>query len=95
MDKNNDKSLVKLTQIEEGFSVIRFQNDTASILRETREMSSSYIQFHFCTKGRGDFLFNDGNYSFPVEEENNMVKKPKSISLSDFYSMGSEQFVMC
>jgi len=36
-------------------------------------MSSNYIQFHFCTKGHGDFLFNEGNYSFPVEEENNIL----------------------
>ncbi len=73
MDKNNDKSLAKLTEIEEGFFVMRFQNDSAAVIRETREMSSSFIQFHFCTKGRGDFLFNDGNYSFPVEEENNIL----------------------
>ena len=61
MDKNNDKSLAKLTQIEEGFFVMRFQNDSAAVIRETREMSISFIQFHFCKQGRGDCVFYDGN----------------------------------
>ena len=52
---------------------MRFQNDSAEVVRETQDMSSNYIQFHFCTKGHGDFLFNEGNYSFPVEEENNIL----------------------
>ena len=59
--------------IEKSFYVMRFQNDSAEIVRETRDMSSNCIQFHFCTKGHGDFLFNEGNYSFPVEEENNIL----------------------
>ena len=73
MHKNNDKSLVLKTEIEEGFYVMRFENDSAEVVRETQYMSSNYIQFHFCTKGHGDFLFNEGNYSFPVEEENNIL----------------------
>ena len=73
MYKNNDKSLALKTEIEEGFYVMRFQNDSAEFMRETREMSSDHIQFHFCTKGHGDFLFNEGNYSFPVDEENNIL----------------------
>ena len=73
MHKNNDKSLALKTEIEEGFYVMRFQNDSAEFMRETREMSSDHIQFHFCTKGHGDFLFNEGNYSFPVDEENNIL----------------------
>ncbi|MGB1448734.1 MAG: helix-turn-helix transcriptional regulator [Flavobacteriaceae bacterium] len=73
MHKNNDKSLAMLTTIEEGFYVLRFQNDSTKELRETREMSSSFLQFHFCTKGHADFIFNQGNYTFPVEEENNIL----------------------
>lgn len=73
MHKNNDKSSALKTEIEEGFYVMRFQNDSAGFVRETRNMSRNCIQFHFCTKGHGDFLFNEGNYSFPVEEENNIL----------------------
>jgi len=73
MHKNNDKSLVEVTIIEEGFFVLRFQNDSGESIRESREINSSFIQFHFCMKGRGDFIFNEGNYVFPVEEENNIL----------------------
>jgi hypothetical protein len=48
MQKNNDKSLARITQIEEGFLVLRFQNDTAAEVRESYELSSDFIQFHFC-----------------------------------------------
>ena len=73
MHKNNDKSLAISTEIEEGFFVLRFQNDSDSIIRETREVNSSFIQFHFCMKGHGDFIFNEGNYVFPVEESTNVL----------------------
>ena len=73
MHKNNDKSLAEVTIIEEGFFVLRFQNDSGESIRESREINSSFIQFHFCMKGRGDFIFNEGNYVFPVEEENNIL----------------------
>lgn len=73
MHKNNDKSLAKLTLIEEGFFVLRFQNDTEKTIRELREINSRFIQFHFCMKGHADFIFNEGNYVFPVEEEHNIL----------------------
>jgi len=73
MQKNNDKSLARTTQIEEGFFVLRFQNETTSEVRETYKVSSDFIQFHFCMKGQGNFVFNEGNYVFPVEEENNVL----------------------
>tara|TARA_B100000768_G_scaffold70589_1_gene67761 strand:+ start:379 stop:1230 length:852 start_codon:yes stop_codon:yes gene_type:complete len=59
--------------IEEGFYVLRFQNDTNEVTREVREINSSFIQFHFCLKGQGDFLFNTGNYVFNVKEEHSIL----------------------
>ena len=53
--------------------MLRFQNETAGVLNEQKAVSSNFIQFHFCMKGRGDFLFNNGNYKFPVEEEHNIL----------------------
>ena len=50
MHKNNDKSSVLKTEIEKSFYVMRFQNDSAGVVRETRDMSSNCIQFHFCIK---------------------------------------------
>ena len=73
MSENNDKSSNAKTPIEEGFYVLRFQNDTNEITREVREINSNFIQFHFCIKGHGDFLFNSGNYVFNVQEEHSIL----------------------
>ena len=72
-EKNNDKSSMQLTQLEEGFFVLRFRNNSADVIREKKEISSRFIQFHYCMKGRGNFIFNNGNYVFPVEEEHNIL----------------------
>ena len=73
MLKNNDESNASRMTIEEGFYVLRFQNDTNEVTREIREINSSFIQFHFCLKGQGDFLFNTGNYVFNVKEEHSIL----------------------
>ena len=73
MLKNNDESNTSRMTIEEGFYVLRFQNDTDEVTREVREINSSFIQFHFCMKGQGDFLFNTGNYVFNVKEEHSIL----------------------
>ena len=73
MFKNNDESNASRMTIEEGFYVLRFQNDSNEVTREVREINSSFIQFHFCMKGQGDFLFNTGNYVFNVKEEHSIL----------------------
>jgi len=73
MLKNNDESSASKMTIEDGFYVLRFQNDTDEVTREVREINSSFIQFHFCLKGQGDFLFNTGNYVFNVKEEHSIL----------------------
>ena len=73
MFKNNDESNASRMTIEEGFYVLRFQNNINKVSREVREINSSFIQFHFCLKGQGDFLFNTGNYVFNVKEEHSIL----------------------
>jgi len=73
MQENNDKSLAKTIQIEDGFLVLRFQNESPKEIRESYDIGSDFIQFHFCMKGRGNFIFNQESYVFPVEEENNVL----------------------
>ena len=73
MLKNNDQSMGSRIRIEDGFYVLRFQNDTTEVATEVREINSSFIQFHFCVKGQGDFVFNDGNYVFNVKEEHSIL----------------------
>lgn len=59
--------------IEDGFFVLKIQNDTAQMQKVTRAIDSSYIQFHFCLKGGSKFIFNEGHYALDVAEENSLL----------------------
>jgi AraC-like DNA-binding protein len=47
------------------------ENDAIEILE--RDIDSSYIQFHFCTKGSSAFIFNQGNYTLNINEEMSLL----------------------
>ena len=55
--------------IEEGFYVLRFQNDTDETSHYEREVGTDLIQFHFGVKGRAKFIFNQGRYALDLREE--------------------------
>lgn len=59
--------------IEDGFYVLKIQNDTTHNQKVTRDIDSSFIQFHFCLKGNAKFVFNDGRYALEVSEENSLL----------------------
>lgn len=67
--------------IEDGFYVLKIQNDTTHIQKVTREIDSSFIQFHFCLKGSAKFVFNDGRYALEVSEENSLLLYNTQIDL--------------
>lgn len=59
--------------IENGFFVLTHKNETDQTERLERAIDSSYIQFHFCTKGAATFIFNNGNYSLDIKEEMSLL----------------------
>ncbi len=59
--------------IENGFYVLKVQNDTLVKQRIVREIDSTFIQFHFCLKGHAKFIFNEGVYALEVSEENSLL----------------------
>lgn len=61
------------TYIEDGFFVLTSKNDNDLVEILEREIDSSYIQFHFCTKGSADFVFNQGNYTLNIKEETSLL----------------------
>ncbi|RKR14661.1 AraC family transcriptional regulator [Maribacter vaceletii] len=67
--------------LEQGFYVLKIQNDSSDIQKVTRDINSSYIQFHFCLKGRAKFVFNDGRYALDVSEENSLLLYNTQIDL--------------
>lgn len=59
--------------IEEGFYVLKFQNESDTSNSYIREINKRFVQLHFCLKGSGTFLFNQGNYVLNVSEENSLL----------------------
>lgn len=59
--------------VDEGFYVLKIQNDTDDRKTVVRDIDSTYIQFHFALKGKVKFLFNEGGYALEVSEENSLL----------------------
>ncbi|WP_103068900.1 AraC family transcriptional regulator [Aquimarina sediminis] len=71
--KNNAPGILEETNIEDGFCILKFQNETGDNQKVIRQINSSYIQFHFCIKGAIKFNFNNGSYSINLSEENSLL----------------------
>ncbi|TPN87991.1 AraC family transcriptional regulator [Aquimarina algicola] len=71
--KNNAPGILDETFIENGFYILKFQNETNESQEVIREIDSSYIQFHFCIKGGITFNFNNGSYAIQLKEENSLL----------------------
>ncbi|MBD0831374.1 helix-turn-helix transcriptional regulator [Aestuariibaculum sp. TT11] len=71
--KNNAISSFDETEIENGFLVFTFKNDTSIEQCIAKDINSDYIQFHFCVKGSSKFHFNEGRYTLNIHEENSLL----------------------
>ena len=56
--------------IDNGFYILRYKNDGDKILTYQEAVSQQFIQFHFCQKGTGSFVFNSGSYQLPLKSKN-------------------------
>ena len=72
-EKNTAGGFVDETQIDDGFFILKFQNEENEPQKIMREIDSSYIQFHFCIKGKSKFLFNNSSYELPLNEEHSLL----------------------
>ncbi len=72
-EENIAGGLFDETRIEDGFFILKFQNDEEEVKQLSRGIGSSYIQFHFCVKGKSKFSFNHGNYQLPLEEDRSLL----------------------
>ena len=67
------QGIYKETMIEQGFYILKFNNETIEDQLFKREVSANFIQFHFCVKGSGSFSFNNGNYRLPIQESSSLL----------------------
>ncbi len=66
MFKNVGESTIEEINLENGFYVLNFQNESAEKQTFERTINSTFIQMHFCLRGNSKFLFNNGSYTFDV-----------------------------
>ncbi len=66
MLKSVAKSTLEEFNLESGFHLLCFQNESDDIQRFERAIDRSFIQLHFCIKGFAKFHFNKGAYTFDV-----------------------------
>lgn len=73
VEKNVVEGIYNETTIEEGFFILKFENETNEVQLFKRQVSQDFIQFHFCVKGTGSFSFNNGSYRLPIQEDGSLL----------------------
>lgn len=73
MQKNVAESTFKETNLEDGFHLIEFQNQSNEVQKFERDIDSTFIQLHFCIRGNSKFLFNAGSYTFDVLDKRSII----------------------
>jgi AraC-like DNA-binding protein len=92
--KNNAVSISEEIKIEDGFYILKFQNDTDENKIMSREIDNSFIQFHFNVKGNSKFLFNGGSYELQLPEENSLLLYNPQRDLPLHLSMEKESWLI-
>lgn len=93
-NKNNAISISEEIKIEEGFYILKFQNDTQDAQTTSREIDNSFIQFHFNVKGFSKFLFNNSAYELPLPEENSLLLYNPQRSLPLNLTLGGDSWLI-
>ena len=73
MIKNVGKSTFEELNLENGFYVLHFQNESDENESFVRDIDSTFIQLHFCLRGSSKFLFNNSSYTFDVLDNRSIL----------------------
>ncbi len=92
--KNNAVSISEEIKIEDGFFILKFQNDTNDSKLMSRDIDNSYIQFHFNVKGYSKFLFNNSSYELPLPEENSLLLYNPQMDLPLNVTLAAESWLI-
>ena len=60
-------------KIENDFILFIYKNDESNAYTIKRPINKGLIQFHFGVKGKGKFIFNEGNYALELREEKSLL----------------------
>lgn len=71
--KNTPKSIVESLEVNDGFYLVKVENQGDEPFSLVREVNKSLIQFYFAVDGGATFLFNNGNYKLSLNTEKNLL----------------------
>ncbi len=72
-EKNIAKGTIQDFLVGEGIIVLKISNDLEDNKKFNYDIDKNHIQFHFCLKGSCKFLFNNGSYSFPIDNGSSIM----------------------
>jgi AraC-like DNA-binding protein len=73
LEESVAQGIYEETNVEDGFYILKCNNETSLSQYFRRDVNAEYIQFHFCLKGQSVFRFNQGNYQLPLLEEHTLL----------------------
>ena len=73
MFKNVGESTFEEIILDKGFYLFHFQNESQTIQNFERTINSTFLQIHFCLRGKAKFLFNGSTYSFDVLDNRSIL----------------------
>ena len=59
--------------LEEGFSLLRFQNPLKERITIDYPLDKNYLQLHFVLKGQAQFVYNENNYQLQLLEDQSLM----------------------
>lgn len=71
--KNVAQSFYDEVEIEGGFFILKFNNESNDIQFFKREIGVHFVQFHFCLKGMSNFLTKDSEIKQSLSEDNSLM----------------------
>lgn len=73
MKKNVAQNMYQETFIEEGFFILKHNNQTKETHQIVKEVKRNYIQLHFCIKNSTKLFFNNSAYSIDIFENKSLL----------------------
>ncbi len=92
--KNIARGSVEEISIDDGFYILKTQNESPQTQQVIREIDSSFIQFHYCLKGGAQFIFNNGNYALDLLDEHALLLYNPQIDLPLDLHINSNSWVI-
>ncbi|MCV6630339.1 MAG: AraC family transcriptional regulator [Flavobacteriaceae bacterium] len=71
--KNIAEGLVERIDLETDFYVLKTTNQRIENQTIRAEVDRTFVQFHFCIKGNGEFVFPPNGYRMPISEEQSLL----------------------